>query len=227
MVGAIRKRNILAHPIVTIRCFGWRVFVKALLASPGTTFLSLVTLAEPVKPTRKPWREPIERCCQLEMRGRHIYLELAERFSENTEACEFFTALANQEQEHYDLLQLCSAAMRRGHWKSEVFAQSQKSLPGLEAHMHAAERTARLLKTLPEALELALALECSEINFVFHGVVKSSESPFVRRVRAFNAAGRDHLEYIGRRVPELEPSLRDACEPLLEARERLQSQSDA
>jgi len=25
MVGVIRKRDILAHPLVTIRCFGWRV----------------------------------------------------------------------------------------------------------------------------------------------------------------------------------------------------------
>jgi hypothetical protein len=40
-------------------------------------------------------------------------------------------------------------------------------------------------------------------------------------VRAFNAAGADHLEYIGRWIPKLEPSLRDACVPLLEARERL------
>ena len=202
MVGAIRKRNLLAHPVVTIRCFGWKVFLKALLAPRGTTFLSLVSSAESAMPAKKPWREPIERCCKLEMRGKRIYLELAERFGENAEAHEFFTALANQEQEHYDLLQLCSAAMRRGHWKSEVFSQPLKSLPGLESHMHAAEKTAQLLNTLPEALELVLALECSEINFVFHGVVQSSESPFVRRLRAFNAAGEDHLEYIGRCIPQ-------------------------
>ena len=79
--------------------------------------------------------------------------------------------------------------------------------------MHAAERTAQLLKTLPEALELVLALECSEINFVFQGVVQSSESPFVRRVQAFNAAGEDHLAYITRWLPHLEPSLSDACRP--------------
>ena len=29
MVGAIIKRDILAHPVVTIRCFGWSVFIRA------------------------------------------------------------------------------------------------------------------------------------------------------------------------------------------------------
>ncbi len=222
MVGTIRRRNILAHPIVTIHSFGWKVFARALFSPRGTTFLSLLVPTELAKPTKKPWREPIERCSNLELRGKRIYLELAERFSENAEAHDFFTVLANQEQEHHDLLQLCSAAMRRGHWKSEGFAQSLKSLPGLESHMHAAEKTAQLLKTLPEALELVLALECSEINYVFHGVVQSSESPFVRRLRAFNSAGEDHLEYIGRRLPELEPSLDEACRPLLETRAKLQ-----
>ena len=82
MVGAIRKRNILAHPIVTIQCFGWRVFLKAILAPPGTTFLSLVAPAEPVKPTKKLWREPIERCCNLELRAKQIYVDMAERFGE-------------------------------------------------------------------------------------------------------------------------------------------------
>jgi hypothetical protein len=225
MVGAIRKRNILAHPIVTIRCFGWMVFARALLAPRGTTFLSLLSPVEPVKPAKKPWREPIERCSNLELRAKRIFQDLADRFREYAEAFEFFTALANQEQEHYDLLQLCSIAMHRGHWKSELFAQWQKSLSGLESHMHAAERTAQLLTTLPEALELVLALECSEINFVFRGVVLSSESPFVCRLRAFNAAGEDHLTYIARCLPQLEPSLEEACRPLLEAQEKLKEAS--
>ena len=159
------------------------------------------------------------------MRAKRIYQKLAEQFGDNPEAREFLEALANQEQEHFDLLQLCSAAMRRGHWKSDVFAQSLKSLPGLESHMHAAEKTAQLLKTLPEALELVLSLECSELNFVFQGAIQASESPFVRRIRAFNTAGEEHLIYIGRCLPQLEPSLDEACRPLCEMREKLQSQS--
>ena len=42
MLGSIRKRDVLAHPIVTIRCFGWHVFFRALMASRDQTFLSLL-----------------------------------------------------------------------------------------------------------------------------------------------------------------------------------------
>ena len=41
MVGAIIKRDILAHPVVTIRCFGWSVFIRALLAGPRPRFFPL------------------------------------------------------------------------------------------------------------------------------------------------------------------------------------------
>ena len=42
MVGVITNWDILAHPVVTIRGFGWRVFFRAVFAGPETTFLSLL-----------------------------------------------------------------------------------------------------------------------------------------------------------------------------------------
>ncbi len=50
MVGAIVKWDIMAHPAVTIRCFGWQIFLRALLAGPNTTFLSLLTESELLRP---------------------------------------------------------------------------------------------------------------------------------------------------------------------------------
>ena len=43
MIGAIRKRDILAHPFITIDCFGWSVFLRALTAGRNQTFLALLT----------------------------------------------------------------------------------------------------------------------------------------------------------------------------------------
>ena len=42
MIGAICKLDILAHPVVTVRCFGWRVFFRALVAGQSQMFLSLL-----------------------------------------------------------------------------------------------------------------------------------------------------------------------------------------
>ena len=42
MTGFIRKQTVLAHPLLVIRLFGWRLFVRALTAPPYTTFLDLI-----------------------------------------------------------------------------------------------------------------------------------------------------------------------------------------
>ena len=42
VVGAIRTWDILAQPVETIRCFGWRVFFKAVFSWHERTFLSLL-----------------------------------------------------------------------------------------------------------------------------------------------------------------------------------------
>jgi hypothetical protein len=45
MTGAITARHVLRHPVLVVRCFGWRVFGRCLLASAfhsPETFLSIV-----------------------------------------------------------------------------------------------------------------------------------------------------------------------------------------
>ena len=82
MVGAICTQDILFHPIVTIRAFGWRVFFRAVFEGQGDTFLSLLQregfFAAPPA-SKEP--ELIERCVWLELQSAAIYHSLAERFS--------------------------------------------------------------------------------------------------------------------------------------------------
>jgi hypothetical protein len=42
MFGAIRKRDVLAHPYVTIHNFGWSVLFRTVIAGRDQTFLSLL-----------------------------------------------------------------------------------------------------------------------------------------------------------------------------------------
>ncbi len=46
MRGAICRQDILAHPAITVSCFGWKVFFRALVAGQHQTFLSLKDHAE-------------------------------------------------------------------------------------------------------------------------------------------------------------------------------------
>ncbi len=46
MSGFITKREILIHAVTVVRSFGWVVFWDCLLASAGTTFLSVLVKNE-------------------------------------------------------------------------------------------------------------------------------------------------------------------------------------
>ncbi len=77
MVGAIIKRDILAHPVVTIRCFGWSVFIRALLAGPRTTFLSLLTETHVLQPADERVEQFVGRCVELELKACRVYETLS------------------------------------------------------------------------------------------------------------------------------------------------------
>jgi hypothetical protein len=43
MSGFIRKREVILNSLTVIRAFGFRVFIRALTARRGVTFLSILT----------------------------------------------------------------------------------------------------------------------------------------------------------------------------------------
>ena len=98
MVGVICTQDILFHPFVTIRAFGWRVFFRAVFQSQGDTFLSLLQregfFAAPPA-AKEP--ELIERCVRLELQSAAIYRSLAERFADSGPLRAFLNELANEE----------------------------------------------------------------------------------------------------------------------------------
>ena len=69
MIGVIRRRNILAHPFVTIRCFGSQVFFRALIAGHSQTFLSLLADTKGLQPPTVKVPEVVERCVKLELQA--------------------------------------------------------------------------------------------------------------------------------------------------------------
>ena len=83
MVGAICKWEVLSHPVVTIQCFGWVVFFRAVFAGPNETFLSLVAKAGVFEQPIKPVTQFIGRCVDLERRVMALYESLSRRFSRN------------------------------------------------------------------------------------------------------------------------------------------------
>jgi hypothetical protein len=214
MVGVIRKRDILAHPVVTIRCFGWLVFFKALTAARGQTFLSLLREAGVLRPATIEIPELLGHCVELELRAQRIYEELAQRFADRGPVRRFFQTLAEQEQSHAELLELCRETASRAGWLEERFAAWRDAVPRLERQMGEAETALEGLDKLADALRLVIRIEGSEINDVFGGVVAATDSDFVRTLRAFHTAGTTHISYISDQIPKFEPGLVDECREL-------------
>jgi rubrerythrin len=223
MLGVIRKRDILAHPWVTIESFGWQVFFRVLLAGRDQTFLAI--LAE-TGAMRSPPAEStelaqlIDRCVKLEARARQIYEQLAVQFAHDGAVAEFFRELAWQEHGHAELLKMCQAAASKGAWAEEQFAPCRETLPGLEREMAAATESLERIDQVPAALRLVLRIESSELNRVFKGIVSATDSKFVRSVQAFQAAGAQHLEFIRRQIMRFDPGLAEACESMRSVNQR-------
>jgi hypothetical protein len=220
MIGAIRKRDILAHPLVTIRCFGWHVFVRALLAPRDQTFLSLLVDSGSLQAPAVKVPELVERCVDLELTAKRIYQSLSHRFGGEEAACRFFGTLARQEQHHAELLELCRVAAEQDGWEESQFAPWRDAVPRLEQQMSRAEAALDSLSELDDALRLVVHIETSELDDVFDSVVAASDSEFVRRLQAFQQAGANHVAYICQKIGELAPELAAECQVLRAAHAR-------
>lgn len=206
--GAIRKRDVVSHPVAIIKCFGWDVFVRSLLAGRDQTFLSIVAQTMLVV-VELP--EFIKRAVQLELGAMEIYRSLSERFASSEPVSRFFAELADQEKGHAELLRLCHSSADRQIWGEGYFEPWRDPVDRLEDRMRTFERRADQIVSVTDALRLVIEVESSEINDVFRAMVESSQSRLVREVRAFRSAEEKQMELIRRTIPTLAPDLAESC----------------
>ena len=212
MLGAISKRDVLVRAAMTIRCFGWRVFLRTLVAGRNQTFLSILMQEHAFQPASASPFEVVRQCVRLEQIAEGIYQSLAERFSAQGLIQEFFKTLARHEAEHEELLEICRIAAIRGGWDGSGLDPLRESVPLIERQMREAEAKLRAVRILGDAFWLTIEIESSEINRLFQAIVAATGSDFVRKFAQFRSTVREHLSYIQRTITTLEPSFRPACE---------------
>src|SRR3972149_3458881 len=139
MLGAINSLDILAHPVVTVQCFGWRIFFRALFARQEETFLSLLNTTNIFDVSKQKSPELFDRIVHLELRAKHIYATFSKTFASNNSARQFFEVLALQEQEHAEMLELCRAATIRRGGKMKHLTSTSGCVSYLEQQMREIE----------------------------------------------------------------------------------------
>ncbi len=214
MVGAITSWDILAHPISTIRCFGWLVFFRAITPWRGRTFISVLQDAGVFAAAASNVPTILERCIGLELRAKRLYAVLAEALDDEGLVGPFFAGLAEQEQYHADLLETARAAALRKGWRANLFNPWEDYLPRLEQQMAAAEAAAFGIDSVDAALRLVIQIESAEINQVFNAAVAATDATFVKKLRPFREAMEAHMAYLVERLPELSPRLMSATREL-------------
>jgi hypothetical protein len=207
MVGVITGWDILAHPITTIRCFGWQVFFKAVVPWHDTPFLSVVRDAGFLRPSVSNVPTILERCIALELRAKQVYSVLAKALDDQGLVGPFFAGLVEQEQYHADLLELARVAAIRNGWKASMFNPWHDYLPRLEQQMDVAEAAVLEIDSVDAALRLVIQIESSEINQIFNAALAAADAVFVKRLRPFQKAMESHMSYIVERLPQLSPNL--------------------
>jgi hypothetical protein len=207
MVGVITSWDILTHPISTIRCFGWIVFFKAVAPWRHRPFLAQLQDAGFFGSLPSNVSRILGRCIDLELRAKRIYRALAEAFGDQGLLGPFFAGLADQEQQHADLLHLAQAISTRNGWSASRFNPWQDYLPRLEQQMEATEAAVYEVNSVDAALRLVIQIESSEVNQVFDAALAATDAAFVKRLKPFREAMEAHMAYIGERIPELSPRL--------------------
>jgi hypothetical protein len=207
MIGAIRTWDIVSHPLVTVRCFGWMTLFRAMLAGKRQTFLSLLSDSALISPADPEAAAILAQCIELELRAENIYLTLARTTIEQPALTLFFTTLAEQEQEHADLLRLCAAASRQNEWWLQVLRSWRDDVNRLDREMCEAEADVSAIAGVDDALRLVARIELSEVNQVFLATMAASNSPFVKKLRPFQKAVKTHMTYIAAKLRELAPNL--------------------
>jgi rubrerythrin len=215
MLGAIRKRDILAHPIVTVQCFGWKVFFRVLVAGGDVTFLSIVASSRFFGEAAGELPDLVGRCVELERSAKRIYEALADRFDDQPEVRRFFRSLAMQEKNHAEMLTLCLRSTSHGRWVEQQLSSMRGSVERLQNEMLAAEASVPDISTARDALRLVITIESSEINRLFKRVVAACPSQFVRTIRRFWDAEQQHFLFICKGIQVLSPELSDECKVLV------------
>ena len=126
----------------------------------------------------------------------------------------FLDELADEEQEHADLLRVCKAFACKGRFVQDRFGPWHDYIPLLEQQMQQAVASLDEIKSIDDVVRLILQIEGSEINRVFLGIIQATDSPFVKKLGPFRRAVKHHIGYICKTISKLTPSAALACKEL-------------
>jgi rubrerythrin len=115
--------------------------------------------------------EVLERCRKLEQRLADIYSQFAERLKEDKEIESFWLGMAEEEKHHAKILAAEKAALEVDSDPGYFMPEFSAKFVAMDALLKGTEEKAKAGVTKEEAFSLALELEQSELQTVYHDLV--------------------------------------------------------
>lgn len=207
MQGVVKRRQVLAHPIVIFEGFGLKVLVRALLAGPDETFLDVVSRCAEEESRggldQIDLLRTVEHFTSFERRARDIYAGLARQLKGHPDAAKFLARLSNQEEGHAIVLSRVRREIRRGRLWTESKDLHVASIAGVHALLERFEVEVRGRVSLGRALEIVEAIEASELDVVFDILNRSVDMRSRARFERFFVLNENHLAYCREQVQRL------------------------
>lgn len=211
MHAIIDRAYCLRHPQQVVRSVGWTPFLTTLLRREPSLLGAVKRHHEQHGiPMPGALGRAYRQAAVLEYRMARFYRALAGRFAAQPAASEFFHQMADEEEEHGRLMELC---------RYTVTTHPQiRYMPDIrEGQMAALARRLRRLEaraadlTLEQALQLTEELETSEINAIFDRLLRQvGNAPSRLFADALQAAG-EHATAIPLRLAALQRQLLQAA----------------
>jgi rubrerythrin len=210
MQGVVRRRQVLAHPIVILEGFGLKVLVRALFAGGEETFLDVVSRCAEEE-SRSGLDEidllrTVDRFIGFERRARDLYAALSLQLKDHSDAAKFLTRLSNQEEGHAIVLSRVRREIRRGRLWTESKDIHLGLVSRVEALLERFEAEVRGRVSLARALEIVEGIEESELDVVFDTLNRSVDMRSRARFERFFVLNENHLAYCREQVQSLRAS---------------------
>jgi hypothetical protein len=200
MLGVVRTRQVLAHPLVILEGFGLKVLVRSLFAGRDETFLDIVTRCAQEGANddmdEVDLLKTVDGFVGLERRARDLYWKLSHKLAAFPDAARFFVTLSWQEEGHAIVLSRVRRDIRRGRlWKRsrDLHLASLGSLEALFANLEREAQSESL--SVCRALEMVEELEQSELDVVFDTLNDSVDMRSRARFERFFVLSRAHSAY--------------------------------
>ena len=214
MDGVVRSRDILAHPIATIRGFGWRVFFRAILPWQHEPFLSLIQKSGRFRATGLKCAADPASLHRLGIACQRIYDALGRALDEQGPVALSLPVWRNRSSATPNCLDCAKPRQFMAVGRQISLTPGKTICPASSNKWMRRKRPSIQSTRSTRPYKWWFRLNRRRSTRSFHAALAATDGVFVKKLKPFREAMEAHMSYIVERLPEFSPRLLQATREL-------------